>query len=218
MIFLALPETLKDRKSLEEAAAKPAGDSTRPPLTRNSTRESVQRKSKQYAKIFRKFFLDPLMVLGNLRYPLVLLCVYYSAVTFGSLYLLNISIQYSFEKPPYDFTTLIIGLLYIPNSLGYVIAAILGGRWMDKIMAREARKRQKETGDAYVLLPEDRMRENAWLGASVYPIALIWYGWTTNFGVIWIVPVSLASPLPTVLTCNASWTYALGLCNVSHTI
>lgn len=57
-------------------------------------------------------------------------------------------------------------------------------------MAREARKRQKDSSDPIVLLPEDRMRENAWLGAFVYPSALIWYGWTAGFGVFWLVPVS----------------------------
>ena len=95
--------------------------------------------------------------------------------------ILNISLQYTFEKPPYDFKTIIIGLLYIPNSLGYILASIVGGKWMDRIMARAARRRQKDTGDPLVLLPEDRMRENAWLGALLYPIALIWYGWTAHF-------------------------------------
>lgn len=88
MIFFALPETLTARKDVvaaAAAAAEAAGETSRPPLTRSSTRESVQKKSKQYAKIFRMLFLDPLMVLGYLRFPLVLLCVYYSAVTFGSL-------------------------------------------------------------------------------------------------------------------------------------
>lgn len=66
---------------------------------------------------------------------------------------------------------------------------MFGGRWMDKIMAREARKRQKDSHDPIILLPEDRMRENAWLGALTYPAALIWYGWTAHFGVFWLVPV-----------------------------
>ncbi len=70
---------------------------------------------------------------------------------------------------------------------------MFGGRWMDQIMAREARKRQKDSRDPVILLPEDRMRENAWLGALLYPLALIWYGWTAHFGVFWLVPVSVQS-------------------------
>jgi hypothetical protein len=40
-----------------------------------------------------------------------------------------------------------------------------------------------------VLRPEDRMRENAWIAGFVFPAALVWYGWTAEKGVIWIVPV-----------------------------
>lgn len=194
MIFFALPETLRATKDVTAAAAVEENTNpSRPALARTSTAQSVKKKSKQYAKVFRMLFVDPLMVLGYLRFPLVLLCVYYSAVTFGSLYVLNISIQYSFERTPYKFSTLIIGLLYLPNSLGYIVASLFGGRWMDKIMIREARTRREKqpvNEGPLVLLPEDRMRENAWLGAFVYPAALICYGWTVEKGVFWIVPVS----------------------------
>ncbi|KAI7563959.1 hypothetical protein KC317_g7375, partial [Hortaea werneckii] len=30
--------------------------------------------------------------------------------------------------------------------------------------------------------PEDRMKENAWLGALLWPAAIITYGWTADFG------------------------------------
>jgi hypothetical protein len=61
---------------------------------------------------------------------------------------------------------------------------------MDRIMAREARKagRDEENGRP-IYRPEDRMRENAWLGAIFYPLALFVYGWTVQKGVHWIVPV-----------------------------
>lgn len=136
-------------------------------------------------------FVDPLRVILYLRFMPVLLTVYYSAVTFGSLYVLNVSIQYTFEREPYAYQTIIIGLLYIPNSLGYLLASLLGGRWMDNIMKREALKanRVDERGKL-IYRPEDRMRENAWLGACLYPAAFIWYGWTVEKGIFWIVPVS----------------------------
>lgn len=111
-IFFALPETLKATKNVTaQSAAEVTEGSRRPPLSRSSTLESMHQKSKQYAKILRIWFIDPLLVLGYLRFPLVLFCVYYSAVTFGSLYVLNISVQYTFEKAPYDFPTVIVGLL-----------------------------------------------------------------------------------------------------------
>lgn len=195
LIFFALPETLKARKDMtaEVAATSPVDNPTRPPLSRTSTRESVQQKSKEYVKVLRMLFVDPLLVIGYLRFPAVLFTVYYSAVTFGSLYVLAVSIQYSFHKPPYEYSSLVVGALYAFNAVGYILSSILGGRWMDRIMTREARRRQKDN-EPLVLLPEDRMRENAWLGALLYPIALIWYGWTVEKHVFWLVPVcTLAS-------------------------
>ena len=135
-------------------------------------------------------FIDPLQILLYLRFPAVLVTVYYASITFGSLYVLNVSIQDTFERQPYEFSTIIVGLLYIPNSLGYVLASLLGGRWMDAIMKREAVKAERFDRDGRLVFhPEDRMRENAWLGAILYPVALMWYGWTAEKGVYWIVPV-----------------------------
>ncbi|KIW61319.1 hypothetical protein, variant [Exophiala xenobiotica] len=195
LVFFGLPETLKATKDVAEEAATDAASAvsgnTRPPLSRTSTREAVQQSSKMYLKVVKMLLVDPLRVILYIRFMPVLLTVYYSAITFGSLYVLNISVQYTFERQPYDFSTIIIGLLYIPNSLGYILASVFGGRWMDAIMKREALKanRVDERGKL-IFYPEDRMRENAWLGALLYPVALIWYGWAAEKGVLWVVPVS----------------------------
>jgi hypothetical protein len=195
LVFFGLPETLQVQKDVVEEPETETASSIqtgqRPPLSRTSTREAVQKRSRKYLKVARMFLVDPLSVVLYIRFMPVLLTVYYSAVTFGSLYVLNISIQYSFERAPYDFSTLIIGLLYLPNSIGYILASLIGGRWMDWIMKREAIKanRVDERGKL-VFRPEDRMRENAWLGALMYPLALIWYGWTVDKGVFWVAPVS----------------------------
>jgi hypothetical protein len=198
-IFLALPETLKSKKILTVKANGESSSSGRPALlSRTSTREVVQEKSKQWIRITRMLFIDPLKVIAYLRFPAVFLTVYYASITFGSLYVLNVSIQYTFERSPYKFPTIIVGLLYLPNSVGYVLASLVGGRWMDKIMAREAIKANRVTANGKLIYrPEDRMRENAWLGALLYPAALVWYGWTVEKGVFWAVPVShLCCPIP----------------------
>ena len=176
---------------MAEVESEPTNGATRPPLSRTSTKERVQTGTKKWTKVARMFFLDPLKIILYLRFPAVLLTVYYASVTFGSLYILNVSIQQTFENPPYNFSTLIVGLLYIPNSVGYILASLLGGRWMDIIMKREAIKAGRIGEDGKPIYhPEDRMRENAWLGAMLYPAALIWYGWTAEKGVYWLVPVS----------------------------
>lgn len=159
-------------------------------LTRISTRQSVHLKTKQATAIFKRCIIDPLSVIGYLRFPAVFLTVYLASITFGSLYILNISVQQTFSRAPYNYSVLIVGLLYIPNSLGYIVASVFGGRWTDIIMHREARAagRYDEAGKL-ILQPEDRMRENAWIAAVVYPGALVWYGWTAEKATHWIVPM-----------------------------
>jgi hypothetical protein len=187
---------LREKAAAEDVPVATTAGSASPTLSRTSTRERVQKKTKKYTRMARMVFLDPLKIVLWLRFPAVVLTVYYAAVTFGSLYVLNVSIQDTFGKAPYNFSTLILGLLYIPNSLGYVLASIFGGRWMDFIMKREAVKAQRIGEDGKLIYrPEDRMRENAWLGAMLYPAAMVWYGWTAEKGVYWIVPVSHPFPL-----------------------
>ncbi|KAF2020180.1 MFS general substrate transporter [Aaosphaeria arxii CBS 175.79] len=194
LIIFALPETLRRKDQTEsQQQVQPASNEkndVRPELKRVSTRQSVQQTTKSWAKTTRKMLLDPLIIITWMRYPPVALTVYYASITFGSLYFLNISIQATFSSEPYKYSTLIIGLLYIPGSLGYMLASLFGGRWIDRIMQREARKagRYDDKGKL-ILRPEDRMRENAWIAAVLWPGALMWYGWTAEHGVIWIVPM-----------------------------
>ena len=55
-------------------------------------------------------------------------------------------------------------------------------------MHRASRARgQYDTSGDPVLRPEDRMQENMWLAAILYPGALIWYGWAADRGVFWLV-------------------------------
>jgi multidrug resistance protein len=201
VLLFCLPETLKQRKSLAavaeaEAVAEVVGADdekpgmARPTLTRTVTKQSVQVQSRKYWAMFRRALIDPLRIVLYVQFPAVAISVYYSTVTFASLYMLNISIQQTFSSPQYSYSSLIVGLLYLPNSGGYFLASIFGGRWVDVIMHREAKKagRYDDRG-RLVFRPEDRMKENAWIGAAMWPCALIWYGWCADYG------VSLAAPM-----------------------
>ncbi|KAJ5898895.1 hypothetical protein N7495_003639 [Penicillium taxi] len=187
-IFFALPETLVIQKPLLPKNEGEDEDGTRP-VSRASSRKVVHFTTR-WLKFLKISFLDPLKIILYLQYVPVLLSVYYASVAFGSLYVLNVSVEETFGNEPYNFSTIVVGLLYIPNSLGYLVASIFGGKWMDSIMHREARKanRYDEKG-RLVFRPEDRMRENAWLGAFLYPAGLLWYGWTADKGVYWLVPM-----------------------------
>ncbi len=191
-LVLALPETLKVTKPLFEET-RDAPSSGRPELNRISSRPSVQQKTHRWIVVVNRVLIDPLKILLYLRFPAVFITIYYVSIAFGSLYLLNISIQWTFSKAPYNFSAISIGLAYIPSSFGYFLASVFGGRWTDTIMAREARKAGRyDTNGKLVYQPEDRMRENAWIAAFLYPAALIWYGWTAETHVFWVVPVSLS--------------------------
>lgn len=210
-IVFCLPETLVRRahKPQQPATAGPqppateeqedrgpavdaAGASEQPlGLTRTrSAARSLQEQTSRAANIFKQVIVDPLALVLYLRFPAVLATVLFAGVAFGSLFVLNISIQSTFSSPPYAYPQLIVGVLYVPPSIGYILGSVLGGPWMDYIMARNARRagrRDPETGKL-LYLPEQRLGENAWTAASVYPTALIAYGWMVQKGVHWAGP------------------------------
>ncbi|KAI4911004.1 hypothetical protein J4E90_007261 [Alternaria incomplexa] len=193
-IIFALPETLhrKEKPSADPTALpnNDAGKEQSTALGKSTTRASTVQKTKSILLHLRHIFIDPLRIIAWLRFPPVFLTVYYASITFGCLYILNISIQSTFAAQPYSFSTLIIGLLYIPNSVGYLLASLFGGKWIDSIMHREARRagRYDDRGKL-IFRPEDRMKENAWIAAILWPSALIVYGWTAEKGIHWIVPM-----------------------------
>ena len=202
-IFFALPETLHvwepavpaiaNETAVEQHVSgdEKGGESTaRPQLTRSTTAKSVQLKSKEYLAILRRCFIDPLRIILYLQFPPIALCVGYASILFGALYALNISVQQTFSAPPYSYSSGIVGLLYIPSSLGYFLSSIFGGRWVDNIMAREARKAGRYDAKGHLIYePTDRVNENAWIGALMFPAALIVYGWSAHFGVHLAVPL-----------------------------
>jgi multidrug resistance protein len=145
-------------------------------------------KKKATVRSIAKRVVAPVLVLSYLQYPAVLVCVYSAAVAFGSLYIVNISISSVFLLRPYSFTTTEVGLFYLAPTLGYAVASILGGRWTDFIMARQARRFNRVDGSGKpILLPEDRLRENIWLAATLYPAGMIWYGWSVDKELHWAV-------------------------------
>ncbi|KAJ3498643.1 hypothetical protein NLG97_g958 [Lecanicillium saksenae] len=180
MLILLLPETLaRETPSATDGAA----------LTRLTTRESAKLHTKKFASGVNRFIFSPLKVLLFLRFPPVLITVILAAFAFGSLFIMNISVQQEFAKPPYSYPQLTVGLLYIPSGLGYIVGSLFGGRWLDYIMAREAVKANRYNDKGKLIyLPEDRLRENAWIAVTVYPCGLLLFGWTVNYGIMWFAP------------------------------
>lgn len=183
MLLFCLPETLA-KPAAPAALIEPATT-----LQRVSTTQSIKLHTRRTAALFKRFIVDPLSVVLNLRHPPVFLTVYSASIAFFTLFVLNISIQSTFSSPPYSFPPIPLGACYLAPSLGYILASTFGGRWIDYIMKREAKKAERfDEAGKLVYLPEDRVRENMWLAAALYPGAMIWYGWTAEKGVHFMVP------------------------------
>ena len=183
MLLLFLPETLARRRPERLP-------STGSALQRVSTRESVKVHSKRMARGVKRFVIDPLHVLLFLQFPPVLITVVVAAIAFGALFVANIAMQQKYSEAPYNYSQILVGVTYLAPGVGYFLASFFGGPWLDRIMAREARKanRYDEHGKL-IYLPEDRMRENIWFANSMYPAGLLIFGWTINYGVIVVAPL-----------------------------
>ena len=160
LVTLFLPETMRPAKVA--------------PMSRTRSESTISHLSRW--QTFVILATGPLKVLQMFRYIPVTLAIIFASLTFVSVYIMNVSITYSFSKPPYNYSSLKIGLVYIGNSLGYLIGSIVGGRWSDRVFNREARKNNG------VEVPESRFQENVWTGCILLPIGLLVYGWTVQYG------------------------------------
>ena len=186
-VFLCLPETIAKREP--------------------NPQTEEQKNTSIVAKISMSIF-GPFKVLTLLRFQPVIVVIWSGVIAFFTMYIMNVSIQAVFGKVPYNLSILEVGLVYLAPTIGYAISSIVGGRWIDHIMVREATTKANRYDDNGKLkyFPEDRMRENIWLALTLYPASLIWYGWSAEKGVQWAVP------------CVASLCFGLGLMLVMGTV
>lgn len=139
-------------------------------------------KSQIFKKNFYEYTLKPLKALNFLRYPPVALAISFSAISFGVLYLVNMTIEYEFARAPYNWKSLYVGLAYIPNSVTYVLASIYGGKWTDWLL-----KKDKEKNGFYS--PESRISWNIFSAVITFPVALLIIGWCFDFHTHWVTPL-----------------------------
>ncbi|KAF7932494.1 uncharacterized protein EAE98_003793 [Botrytis deweyae] len=101
----------------------------------------------------------------------------------------------------------ILGYLQFP-AIGrscYIFTGFVGGKRSDAIMHGEARAAGRLDGSGKLILrPEDRMRENVLLAAAIYPAGLLWFGWTAEKRLHWIVPLMLTEFLPKRSSCGVA--------------
>ncbi|GEQ72655.1 hypothetical protein JCM33374_g6342 [Metschnikowia sp. JCM 33374] len=153
------------------------------------------------------YVVRPMHALVFLTYPPVLLVITYSSIGFMGTYFFNISISNEYSRPPYNFSPIIVGLMYIPNSITYIIASIYGGRWNDWLIKRSARLNNGE------LRPEARLSWNIVLAASLYPPACMIFGWCLEKKQHWVTPLigSALFGLGSMLVIGTTLTYLTDL-------
>ena len=61
----------------------------------------------------------PLHSIILLKHPPVALVITFSAISFAAIYFFNMTISYEYSRDPYNFSEIIVGLMYIPNSVTY---------------------------------------------------------------------------------------------------
>lgn len=127
-------------------------------------------------------FVRPLKSFKFFTYPPVALTIIYGSIVFSTLYFLNIGLEALYSAPPYNFSSVFVGLTYIPNSVGYVISTILSGRYSDKVVRREK-----------ALLgyfnAESRFAEHFYMAMFIYPCSLVMFGWTAYYKLHWMIPL-----------------------------
>ncbi|ODV63442.1 MFS general substrate transporter [Ascoidea rubescens DSM 1968] len=131
----------------------------------NNHEEDYDIKNTIYIYVFQ-----PVRSLIFFRYPPVFLAVFFSSITFLPVYINNIALSNLYSQEPYNFGPMLIGLVYLPNSAGYIVASVLGGKYVDSLL----KKYEKKYG---FLAPEARISYNMLMAIIFFPISLLITGW-----------------------------------------
>ncbi|KAK9480513.1 major facilitator superfamily domain-containing protein [Lipomyces japonicus] len=169
-ILFGLPETLKKKPIPED-------------VIQSRKRRKEKNLIKYYAYLFFEYVISPFMALSLLKHPAFLFAISYSSFGYGCLYLMNTSIPQLFEAAPYNFSEIIIGLLYLPNGIGYITGSLVSGRWSDHIIKKSLKQNNG------VLLPEARLGFNMICAGILVSSGLILFGWSAGKKVFWLVPL-----------------------------
>ncbi|CAI5760548.1 unnamed protein product [Candida verbasci] len=148
----------------------------------NISKKSEHNKFESFKTNLYDIFIRPLHSVVLLTYPPVILVITFSGLSFAAIYFFNMTISYEYARSPYNFSEIIVGLMYIPNSVTYLIASIIGGKWNDRLINKYAEKHGE-------LIPEARLSWNLVIAVILYPMACLIFGWTIKYGEFWVIPL-----------------------------
>ncbi|CAO2648795.1 Nn.00g097440.m01.CDS01 [Neocucurbitaria sp. VM-36] len=147
--------------------------------TGNENFRSILAKDIPPKEIFIRAIARPMKML--FLSPIVALMSTYIAINYGILYLFFTTITFVFEGR-YHFSSGAVGLSYIGVGVGMITGMAVLGVMSDKFI-----KQAQAKGNAK---PEHRLPLSLTMpGAIGLPVGVFIYGWTTYYGVHWIVPI-----------------------------
>ncbi|KAK9456228.1 major facilitator superfamily domain-containing protein [Dipodascopsis uninucleata] len=129
------------------------------------------------------FVFGPFKSFKLLAYPSFVFAITYNSFTYFLLYLINNTIPYEFGNSPYNFSAIIVGLLYLPNGAAFITGSLFGGKWSDRIIERHLKNNNG------VLIPEARLAENMICAGISTCAGCLLFGWTIWAKEYWIVPI-----------------------------
>lgn len=144
--------------------------------------EERKEQSEPFLTKLRITLINPLKSLRLMKYPPVPLTIIYSGLTFMILYFLNVGIESLYSNSPYSWSSILVGLCYIPNSLGYLISSVGNGYYSDNLIKTSIEKNGR-------LIPEDRLSYNVYFASALLPVSLVIFGWCAHFKVFWLCPL-----------------------------
>jgi multidrug resistance protein len=147
--------------------------------TRNMQLRSKLDNGLPFKEVFLRAIARPMKML--FLSPIVFLMSLYISVCYGILYLFFTTMTFVFEGQ-YGFSSGSVGLAYLGMGVGMILGMGALGTLSDKNI-----KKHQAKGNAK---PEHRLPMFLTIpGAVSLPIGIFLYGWTTYYGVHWIVPI-----------------------------
>ncbi|KAJ7284441.1 major facilitator superfamily domain-containing protein [Mycena rebaudengoi] len=169
------------------------------------------------AQYFKVNLTRPLYMLT--RSSICLLLSLYMAFIFGIYYLMFSTFSIIFHRT-YGFSSESGGLVFLGPGIGNLLALAVGGK-TSEVIYRKLSERNGGVGT-----PE--MRMPSMIFASLFPpIGLLWYGWSADQGIHWIMPIigagifgfgMMSSFLPITLYLVDAFTYAASALSASSVL
>lgn len=120
--------------------------------------------------------------------PIVLLLSLYMGIVYGYLYLLFTTFTVVFSEQ-YHFSTSTVGLSYLGLGIGNLLGLVIFGVASDKLIKAKAEPNPSKPNGSPTTKPEWRLPPMI-PGALLLPIGLFIYGWTAQYKIHYLVPIT----------------------------